>query len=86
MQMLASALLAAAMAAHAVVASPIQARSPYALKETHFAPREWAKLDRANGNKLLQLQIGLKQGNMDGLLKHLDEGKRHCRTPTRRNG
>ncbi|KAL5413059.1 hypothetical protein PMIN03_003985 [Paraphaeosphaeria minitans] len=73
MHMFASALLAAAMAAHAVVASPIQARSPYTVKETHFAPREWTKLDRANGNKLVQLQIGLKQGNMDGLLEHLDQ-------------
>ena len=80
MQMLASALLAAAMAAHAVVASPIQARSPYAVKETHFAPREWTKLNRANGNKLVQLQIGLKQSDMDGLLKHLDESKRCHRT------
>lgn len=75
MQILASALLAAAIAAHAVVASPIQARSPYVVKETHYAPREWTRLDRANGKKMVQLQIGLKQGNMDGLLKHLDEGK-----------
>ncbi|KAF1974278.1 tripeptidyl-peptidase 1 precursor [Bimuria novae-zelandiae CBS 107.79] len=73
MQILASALLAAAMAAQAVIASPIRARSPYAVKETHFAPREWTKLDRANGAKLVQLQIGLKQGNMDGLLEHLNE-------------
>ena len=75
MQFLASALLTAAMAAQAVVASPIRARSPYAVKETHFAPREWTKQERANGAKLVQLQIGLKQGNMDGLLAHLDEGK-----------
>lgn len=64
MQVFASVLLAAAMAAQAVVATPIRARSPYAVKETHFAPREWTKLDRASGSKLVQLQIGLKQGNM----------------------
>ncbi|KAJ4286678.1 hypothetical protein N0V90_012930 [Kalmusia sp. IMI 367209] len=73
MQILASALLAAAIAAQAVLASPIRARSPYAVKETHFAPREWTKLERANGGSVVQLQIGLKQGKMDELLKHLGE-------------
>ena len=66
MRAFASTLLAAAMAAQAVIATPIRARSPYAVKETHFAPREWTKLDRASGAKLVQLQIGLKQGNMVG--------------------
>ena len=60
----ASALLAVAMAAQAALASPIRARSPYEVKETHVVPREWTKLDRANGAKVVQLQIGLKQGNM----------------------
>lgn len=60
MHIVASALLVAAIA----VASPIKARTPYALKETHYAPREWQKLGRANPSKLVNLQIGLKQGNM----------------------
>jgi tripeptidyl-peptidase-1 len=68
MQIFASALLAAAMAAQAVVATPIRARTPYEVKETHYAPREWTKLERANGAKTVQLQIGLKQGNMVGFL------------------
>ena len=68
MQIFASALLAAAMAAQAAVATPIRARTPYEVKETHFAPREWSKMERANGGKMVQLQIGLKQGNMVGKL------------------
>ena len=68
MQIFASALLAATMAAQAVVATPIRARTPYEVKETHYAPREWTKLERANGAKTVQLQIGLKQGNMVGFL------------------
>ncbi|KAF2264406.1 tripeptidyl-peptidase 1 precursor [Lojkania enalia] len=70
---LASVLLSAAIAAHAVLATPIRARSPYAVKETHFAPREWTKLGRANGDNVIQLQIGLKQGNFEDLEKHLYE-------------
>ncbi|KAF2680480.1 tripeptidyl-peptidase 1 precursor [Lentithecium fluviatile CBS 122367] len=73
MQMLTSALLAAAIAAQVTLASPIRARSPYVVKETHYAPHEWTKLDRSNGDSLIQLQIGLKQGRMDDLITHLSE-------------
>lgn len=69
------ALLAAAIAAQTALASPIRARSPYAVKEKHYAPAEWTKLGRAHGDHTVQLQIGLKQGNMDELLRHLSEGK-----------
>jgi tripeptidyl-peptidase-1 len=74
MQLLTSALLAAAIAAQAALASPIRARSPYVVKETHYAPREWTKLQRSNGDSMVQLQIGLKQGRFDDLVKHLNEG------------
>ncbi|KAF2729149.1 subtilisin-like protein [Polyplosphaeria fusca] len=67
-----SALLSAA-AAQVALATPIKARSAYAVKETHFAPREWTKLDRANGVGVMQLQIGLKQGNFEELERHLYE-------------
>lgn len=70
-----STLLSAAIAAQAVLASPIRARSPYSVKETHYAPREWTKLNRANGESLIELQIGLKQGNFDELERHLYEGE-----------
>jgi tripeptidyl-peptidase-1 len=73
MQIVAS-LLLAAIAARDALASPIQARSPYVVKETHFVPREWTKLDRAHGGKKIQLQIGLKQGRFDELDRHLYEG------------
>jgi tripeptidyl-peptidase-1 len=67
------AVLTAAIAARDVLATPI-ARSPYVLKETHFVPREWTKLDRSHGGKTIQLQIGLKQGRFDELDRHLHEG------------
>jgi tripeptidyl-peptidase-1 len=70
-----STLLTAAVAAQAVLASPISARSPYTVKETHYAPREWTKMERANGESVIELQIGLKQGNFDELERHLYEGK-----------
>ncbi|KAL6703083.1 hypothetical protein ACN47E_010220 [Coniothyrium glycines] len=64
------AFLAAAIAAPGVLATPI-ARSPYVVKETHFVPKEWSKLERAHGSKTIQLQIGLKQGRFDELDRHL---------------
>jgi tripeptidyl-peptidase-1 len=73
MQIFASGLLAA-IAARDALASPIQARSPYAVKETHFVPKEWTRLERAHGGKTIQLQIGLKQGKFDELDRHLHEG------------
>lgn len=68
------ALLSAAIAVPVVLATPI-ARSPYVVKETHYVPKEWKKLDRAHGSKTIQLQIGLKQGRFDELHRHLYEGE-----------
>ena len=73
MQIFATVVLAA-VAARDVLASPIQARSPYVVKETHYAPREWTKLERSHGGKTIQLQIGLKQGRFEELDRHLHEG------------
>ncbi|KAF2132361.1 tripeptidyl-peptidase 1 precursor [Dothidotthia symphoricarpi CBS 119687] len=67
-----TAALLAALAAHAL-ATPIQGRSPYVVKETHFVPQEWTKLERSHGTKTIQLQIGLKQGRFDELDRHLHE-------------
>jgi tripeptidyl-peptidase-1 len=64
----------AAIAACNVLATPI-ARSPYAVKETHFVPDEWFKQERTQGQQTIQLQIGLKQGRFDELDRHLQEGK-----------
>ncbi|KAF2192127.1 subtilisin-like protein [Zopfia rhizophila CBS 207.26] len=65
-------LLSAALSAPAVFAGPI-ARSPYVVKETHNPPREWTKLGRAKGDNVIQLQIGLKQGNFEELERLLYE-------------
>lgn len=76
MRGVAPALLSAAIAVHTALATPvIHHRSPYAVKETHAVPRGWKKLDRADGDRVVQLQIGLKQGNFDELEKHLYEGE-----------
>ncbi|KAI4606925.1 hypothetical protein J4E83_009836 [Alternaria metachromatica] len=72
MQIFATVVLAA-VAARDALASPIQARSPYVVKETHYAPREWTKLERSHGGKTIQLQIGLKQGRFEELDRHLHE-------------
>ena len=71
-----SALLSAAIAAHAALATPVRARSAYSVKEKHYVPRSWTKLERANGQNRIELQIGLKQGNFDELERHLYEGTR----------
>ncbi|ORY09202.1 tripeptidyl-peptidase 1 precursor [Clohesyomyces aquaticus] len=68
-----SILLSAAIVAQAVFATPIRARSPYVLKETHSLPPKWSRLERANGENMIRLQIGLKQGNFDELERHLYE-------------
>lgn len=70
------ALLSAVLAAHSAIATPIRARSPYVVKETHNPPREWTKLDRSKGDHVISLQIGLKQGNFAELEKQLYEGRR----------
>ena len=70
-----SILLSLSIAAQAVLGTPIRARSPYAVKETHFAPRKWTPIDRAPADHMLHLQIGVKQDRFDELEKHLYEGK-----------
>ncbi|KAK8091208.1 hypothetical protein PG994_000713 [Apiospora phragmitis] len=63
----------ALLAPSAVVASPIKARTPYQVKETHFAPRGWKRVERASADRVMNLQIGLKQGNFEELERHLYE-------------
>ena len=71
-----SAFVAAAILAFCdALATPISARSPYVVKETHYVPKEWQKQDRAHGGKTISLQIGLKQGRFEELDRHLHEGK-----------
>lgn len=70
----ASVLLALAIAAQDVLANPIRVRTSYAVKETHRAPQNWVKTIRAPAEKMLNMQIGLKQGNFGALETHLNEG------------
>ncbi|KAI1827064.1 tripeptidyl-peptidase 1 precursor [Xylaria intraflava] len=59
-------------AAHAALASPV-ARSGYSVKDTHIVPRGWTKAARAPADRVMQVQIGLKQSNFDELEKQLYE-------------
>lgn len=72
----ASVLLTIAAAAQVVFGSPIQSRTAYAVRETHRAPPGWMKMGRAASEKMLSLQIGVKQGQFDELERHLNEGMR----------
>jgi tripeptidyl-peptidase-1 len=65
-----------------VVSTPAPLRdasTAYALKSFHHAPRKWARIGDAPSDHVIRLQIGLKQGRFDEILKHLDEGKIHFR-------
>lgn len=71
-----SAFVAAAILAFCdALATPLSARSPYVVKETHYVPKEWQKQGRAHGGETISLQIGLKQGHFEELDRHLHEGK-----------
>lgn len=61
-------------AAQAVIATPLHVRTPYEVKESHFVPRAWKRVDRAPADHKINLQIGVKQGNFPALEKHLYEG------------
>ncbi|KAG9230195.1 tripeptidyl-peptidase 1 precursor [Amylocarpus encephaloides] len=66
-------LVVAATAFQAVVGNPIRARSAYSVKETHFVPRSWRDIDEAPKNFMINLNIGVKQGQFDELDRHLHE-------------
>ncbi|KAF2136827.1 uncharacterized protein K452DRAFT_362269 [Aplosporella prunicola CBS 121167] len=66
------ALVAAAVVS--TTASPVlRTRSPYAVKDSHNVPRSWSRLSSAPGDHMINLQIGLKQGQFDELERHLYE-------------
>ncbi|KAL3420927.1 Pro-kumamolisin [Phlyctema vagabunda] len=63
-------LLAAAQVA---LATPVQSRTAYSIKESHNVPRRWTRRDRAPKDYTINLQIGVKQGQFDELERHLYE-------------
>jgi hypothetical protein len=74
LKMLTSIGLAAFLAVLAS-ASPLQIRTPYAVKESHPVPRKWSRVGPAPAEHVINLQIGLKQGNFNELERHLYEGE-----------
>lgn len=70
----ASVLLSVAIAAQAVLSSPLQNGARYSVKETHFVPQKWNKIGKPAEEFRIHLNIGLKQSNFDELERHLYEG------------
>lgn len=60
------------LASHAS-ASPVTARSTYAVKECHPVPRGWTEVGAADKSETINLQFGLKQGNEGTIEQHLVE-------------
>jgi tripeptidyl-peptidase-1 len=56
------------------IATRLQSRSTYAVKDSHLIPRRWTRLGPAPLLHIVQLQIGLRQSNFGGLEKHLYDG------------
>jgi len=67
-------LLVAGLAAQLALGSPVKARSLYAVKDSHFVPTKYTKLGPAPEEHVIELRIGVKQGDFDALEKHLYEG------------
>ena len=70
----ASVLLALAIGAQDVLGGPVHVRTSYSVKETHYVPQAWTRGTRAPAEKMLDLQIGVKQGDWASLERHLNEG------------
>ena len=67
--------LVAGLLASSSVATPIQARSPYAVKDSHFVPPKWRQISPAPPYHNINLRIAVKQNKFDDLERHLYEGK-----------
>jgi tripeptidyl-peptidase-1 len=63
-----------ALALGSAVASPVR-RNGYALKESHFVPKSWTQVERAQPEHVVYLQIGLKQNNFAELERQLLESQ-----------
>lgn len=63
------------LSAASVLGSPVQARSPYAVKDSHRVPAKWTKIGTPSADHMVWLTIGLKQDRFDELERHLYEGK-----------
>lgn len=60
----------------------VVSRSPYAMKETHRVPHNWARVGKAPPEHEIELQIGLRQARFHELtLHHLIESQSTTRDP-----
>ena len=69
-----SASLALLLTTATVLTTPLRARIPYAVKETHNVPSRWFRVGPAPSNRVINLHIGLRQSQFDDLERHLYEG------------
>ncbi|TIA32389.1 subtilisin-like protein [Aureobasidium pullulans] len=65
--------LVAGLLASGAYASPIQARTPYAVKDSHFVPSKWRQVAAAPSTHNIDLRIAVKQNQFTDLEKHLYE-------------
>lgn len=68
-------LLTLLLAVDAALGSPVRARTPYAVKDSHVVPSSWTRVGAAPADHWISLQIGLKQSQFDELKRHLYEGR-----------
>ncbi|KAF4302378.1 putative tripeptidyl-peptidase 1 precursor [Botryosphaeria dothidea] len=61
------------LVAAVVTASPMRPRADYGIKEKFHVPRGWSRLGPAPAEHVINLRIGLKQGQFAELEKHLYE-------------
>lgn len=76
--MFAKVLLLATLAAQSALASPIKARSSYAVKDSYHVPAKWTERGPAPQDHVVELRIALKQGDFQELERHLYEGDMPC--------
>ena len=69
-----STLIAVLITATTVLTSPLRACTPYAVKDEHNVPSQWARIGPASSKKMLNLHIDLKQNQFEELERHLYEG------------
>jgi tripeptidyl-peptidase I len=72
--LIASTALLVALATQLAHATPIKARSEYAVKESHFVPRGWSLTGKPSPKHTINLSIAVKQSQFDELERHLYEG------------
>lgn len=71
--MLSTALRVSLCAVGLVNALPSQLRTPYVVKERHYAPVGWQNIGPAVKEEVIHLQIGLRQGTEGEVERHLEE-------------